>query len=223
MANDPEKHEALRLPVHERADYLTVVAAMLAADGVVDPAELAKLRELCKALELPVAEMGDVLANAEHPSPERVRTTLSRLRDSDLKFSLMTDCIFMAYADGRVAPEEEAEIRSLSDALGISMTQVAALRRYVEAVNQAVQGKVPPDRAKKLVGEAIASAASVGVPIGAIAVSGSVFGLSAAGITSGLAALGLGLGMATGVGVAVGIGIGSYFGVRWLYKRVLKA
>jgi len=58
-----------------------------------------------------------------------------------------------------------------------------------------------------------AKAASIGVPIAAIYLSGSVVGLSAAGITSGLAALGLGgvLGlssMVTGVGVAVVIGMG---------------
>jgi uncharacterized tellurite resistance protein B-like protein len=223
MPSEKKGHEALNLAVSERADYLTVVAAMLAADGVVDPAELAKLRELCKALELPATEMGEVLATADKPSPDRVRSTLTRMKNSDLKFALMTDCIFMAYADGRVVPEEEAEIASVSDALGISARQVASLRKYVEAVNKVVEGNLPADQAKKILGEAVAGTASVGVPVAAIAVSGSVFGLSAAGITSGLAALGLGFGMLTGLGVAIGIGVGSYAGVRWLYRKVASA
>lgn len=37
-----------------------------------------------------------------------------------------------------------------------------------------------------------------------------------------MAALGMGLGMTTDIGVAVGIGVASYFGVRWLAKKVTK-
>ncbi|MGR5378466.1 hypothetical protein [Vibrio harveyi] len=64
-----------------------------------------------------------------------------------------------------------------------------------------------------------AKAAAVGTPIAAIYLSGSVIGLSAAGMTSGLAALGMGgvLGlssMATGIGIVVLIGVGTYAGVK---------
>lgn len=64
-----------------------------------------------------------------------------------------------------------------------------------------------------------AGAAGAGIPIAALYLSGSVVGLSAAGITSGLAALGLGgvLGlssMVTGVGVLVLLGVATYGGVK---------
>ncbi|AWH20115.1 hypothetical protein [Stenotrophomonas sp. ZAC14D2_NAIMI4_6] len=66
-----------------------------------------------------------------------------------------------------------------------------------------------------------AKAAAVGTPLAAVYLSGSVIGMSAAGMTSGLATLGLGgiLGlssMATGIGVAVLIGVGTYAGIRKL-------
>lgn len=66
-----------------------------------------------------------------------------------------------------------------------------------------------------------AKAAGIGVPLGAVYISGSVVGMSAAGMTSGLASLGMGgiLGfssMATGIGVAVLLGIGAYQGVKFL-------
>jgi len=62
-------------------------------------------------------------------------------------------------------------------------------------------------------------ATAVGVPLAAIYLSGSIVGVSAAGITSGLASLGMGgvLGfssMFTGIGVAVLIGVGTYKGVK---------
>ena len=66
-----------------------------------------------------------------------------------------------------------------------------------------------------------AQAASVGVPVAAVYLSGSVTGLSAAGIASGLATLGLGglLGlsaMVSGIGVAIVAGGAAYKGVRWV-------
>ncbi len=69
--------------------------------------------------------------------------------------------------------------------------------------------------------EISAKAAAIGTPLAAVYLSGSVIGLSAAGITSGLAALGMGgilgfSGMVSGLGVAVLIGVGVYKGVRKL-------
>lgn len=52
----------------------------------------------------------------------------------------------------------------------------------------------------------MAGLGAVGIPVAGVYFSGSVIGLSAAGITSGLAALGLGLGMVPGIGVAIVIG-----------------
>lgn len=67
--------------------------------------------------------------------------------------------------------------------------------------------------------ELSAKAGAVGVPLGAVYLSGSVVGLSAAGMTSGLATLGMGgaLGlssMATGIGAAIVLGVVAYRGVK---------
>lgn len=67
-------------------------------------------------------------------------------------------------------------------------------------------------------------AAAVGVPIVAVYFSGSVVGLSAAGITSGLAALGFGgllrlSSMTTGVGTVIILGVMAYKGVRWILGK----
>ena len=75
------------------------------------------------------------------------------------------------------------------------------------------------DQIKKNFKEAMAKAGAVGVPMAAVYLSGSVIGVSAAGISSGLATLGMGgiLGfssMFTGIGVAVLLGVGAYKGVR---------
>jgi small-conductance mechanosensitive channel len=136
----------------------------------------------------------------------------------------MTDLLFMALADEKFVEAERREIRALADALNLTDPQLAALEKYVQAVLKAGKADgVGAEDFKKLGGDVAASLAATGIPIAAVAVSGTVFGLSAAGITSGLAALGLGLGMASGLGVAVAIGVGSFFSVRWLYRRVVGA
>jgi hypothetical protein len=115
------------------------------------------------------------------------------------------------------------EIGEIADTLGINSAQQSAIDRYVAAMLRANKTKgSEADGLKKLGGEVAAGLAAAGVPIAAVGMSGSAAGLGAAGITSGLAALGMGLGVATGIGVALGIGVASYFGVRWLSKKVMK-
>lgn len=74
---------------------------------------------------------------------------------------------------------------------------------------------------KKWVQTLAAKSAAVGVPLVAVYLSGSVIGLSAAGITSGLAALGFGglfglSAMVTGIGAVLVLGVAVYQIVRWL-------
>ncbi|WP_300379460.1 hypothetical protein [Clostridium sp.] len=72
---------------------------------------------------------------------------------------------------------------------------------------------------KKSMKDLAAKAGAVGVPLAAIYFSGSVVGMSAAGITSGLATLGMGgilgfSGMVTGIGMVVLLGVGTYKGIK---------
>ncbi|MCT7649150.1 hypothetical protein [Aliarcobacter butzleri] len=69
---------------------------------------------------------------------------------------------------------------------------------------------------EKSLKELSAKAAAAGTPLAAIYISGSVVGMSAAGITSGLATLGMGMGMTGGIAVVAIIGVLSYKGVKHL-------
>jgi uncharacterized tellurite resistance protein B-like protein len=218
---DDEKHPALQLPSEERAAYLRIVASLAAADGVVSDAEIAHLRGACGDLGLSEAEIGTVIAAAEEPDQAKLDEDLRLLRGSTLKFTLLSDLLFIAHADDTYSEEERNEVFAIGDALGINEGQRLAVNRYVAAMLKANRARgFEADDLKKLGGEVAAGLAATGVPIAAVAASGSVAGLSTAGITSGLAALGMGLGVTTGIGVVVGIGVASYFGVRWLAKKV---
>lgn len=71
---------------------------------------------------------------------------------------------------------------------------------------------------KEIVKEGAGVAAGATLPVGAVALAGEA-GLSAVGMTTGLAALGLGS-MATGIGVVALIGIGGYIGGKWVVGKL---
>lgn len=103
---------------------------------------------------------------------------------------------------------------------GLSNDEIDLAKSAVENDLKILNEDIDSDKVKEITKDLAAKAASVGLPIGAVYVSGSVAGLSAAGMTSGLATLGMGglLGlssMATGIGVAVLLGVGVYQGIKY--------
>ncbi|EJT2318116.1 hypothetical protein NVZ75_000059 [Campylobacter upsaliensis] len=145
-----------------------------------------------------------------------------------IMISLVKD-IFSIHASTTLSTEEGSIIQvSYPDFLqkhkeifGLSTDKMELARIAVENDFKILYENVDDDKIKQAAKDLAAKAASVGAPIGAIYLSGSVMGLSAAGMTSGLASLGMGgmLGlssMATGIGVAVLIGVGVYHGVKYL-------
>ena len=111
----------------------------------------------------------------------------------------------MLWLTQQFSDEEYQYILGIGEVLGITQEQVDAIKSIQE--NLAKIKDIPPnsERFKRLIKDSAAKLAGVGVPVGAIAASGTVFGLSAAGMTSGLAALGalVGGGMLAGAVIVV--------------------
>ncbi|HEX3598015.1 MAG TPA: hypothetical protein VHU80_23055 [Polyangiaceae bacterium] len=212
----PKTHEAHDIPLAERVDYLTIIASMAGADVSLAPEELGKLRELCRALELPEKETQQILDTAHRPT-KTVERHLDSLKSSPLRFTLISDCLSLAYADGEYAKSERAEIISLARSLDVNDEQLGALEECAKALNEAHAKDHPEDWKKK--GEKLGQKlAAVGIPIGAVGALSAV-GLSTAGISSGATALVLGLGLASGLGAVLGLSVGTVMGIRWLHDR----
>ncbi len=104
--------------------------------------------------------------------------------------------------------------------MGITQEQVDAIKSIQENLDKVKDIPSNSERFKQVIKESAANLAAVGVPITAIAASGSVFGLSATGITSGLAALGalVGGGMLVGAVIVVpAIALGAAYGAKKLF------
>lgn len=139
-----------------------------------------------------------------------------------LQFSLIKDILRIAKCtDDELQPREIEFINGIAQRYNITKEQVEFLDEAIILDKKILSGEVKDSEIINGMKDLAANAGAVGVPVLAVYMSGSAVGLSAAGITSGLASLGLGgvLGlssMVTGIGVAVLIGVGAYKGIRWI-------
>lgn len=137
-----------------------------------------------------------------------------------VKKSLIKD---MLYINRKINREEEWKdnqyIMELQKLLGIHEDQINIIYEAIINDEDILLMRKNDSEIEKSIKDMASKTAAVGVPLAAIYLSGSVVGISAAGITSGLATLGMGglLGfssMFTGIGVAVLLGIGTYKGLK---------
>ncbi|HXE72656.1 MAG TPA: TerB family tellurite resistance protein [Candidatus Nitrosotenuis sp.] len=166
----------------ERSDYLTMVASLAAADGQVDSAEVYALRELSLLFGLSPQARQQVLAICESP-PQDLSAVLERLAGSELRYSLLVDLATFAYSDGVLQPGEESEIRRFAEAMKVDAGHVEAVLRFAKVFHTALSTKdVQSDEFLQIARAARADLEKAGVPLRAVAVSGTMLGLARQGI-----------------------------------------
>lgn len=215
--------EEFRLAYVKMAVFLS-----LADDNEVDAGELAEIqllmtrlglaaparRQLWRFLAAPDGTPTDTLKELESLAPKGAWSVLA--------LSLLKDLIGVSQrrrADGTGATDRF--VVWMANQVDVRADQLALIEQAVAFDEALLSGKVKAKQLKVMGSALAAQAGAVGVPLVAIYLSGSVVGLSAAGMTSGLAALGLGglfglSSMVTGIGVVLVVGVGVYKLVRWI-------
>ncbi|WP_205500629.1 TerB family tellurite resistance protein [Rufibacter psychrotolerans] len=123
----------------EKGAYLGALATIASADGHVSEEELAFLRLIGEAAELPPNLQEEVESIAKNPSQISLQRCLDVLKGSPLRFSFVTDIISFAKADGDYSREEQQRIAEVSQYLGIDQKQFSILDQFVDKANQAQQ------------------------------------------------------------------------------------
>lgn len=229
------------MPAEVRTAYVCVVASQSMSDNQFDPQEVSGLYLLMTRLGLDASQRRDVRAAMGPEGPplmELVERVMSMVDGEDkkaLSFSIVKDLILIAQVDEKYDIEEQKNVAAV--AKHIYGDEAAKYIKFAEEVVEQDRSMLKGELSEKQIIEygkkLSATAAALGIPAVAVYFSGSVIGLSAAGITSGLAALGLGgitaLGlssMMTGIGVLVLIGVGTFCVVHYaldIPKRETKA
>lgn len=152
---------------------------------------------------------------------KEIEDNMAKNRLHEVHISLMKEAINLFRAQKEIKPyikgayKEEKKFIDLQSILNVSDDEISLIEDSIINDEKIFMDRnVSDDKIKELFTDMAGKAAAVGVPLAAVYLTGTV-GFSAAGLTSGLAALGMGgvLGfssMVTGIGVALVIGVVSY-------------
>ncbi|NKQ37341.1 MAG: hypothetical protein HF973_17210 [Chloroflexi bacterium] len=222
MSKEQITHPLANYSENEQIAYLSTLSAICYVDKKFTDEEKRQLDALLNQLQISDAGKAAIYSSIfdlQHEDKLAHLETVQSLDSTELKYTLISDLYLFALSDAEFTDEENQYILEIGEILGITQEQIDAIRSVQE--NLAKIKDIPPNskKAKQIVKDSAAKLAGVGVPVAAIAASGSVAGLSAAGMTSGLAALGalVGSGMLAGTVVVVpALAIGSAYGVKKL-------
>lgn len=148
-----------------------------------------------------------------------VNTLKTKVQSSHIKsvmFSLIKDLINVYYSCNENRSREFEFLNEYRDIFGVTEEDINLAFTAVETDHKMLDEDLDDTQIEKIMKEMLYKAGAAGVPLAAIYISGSVVGMSAAGITSGLATLGLGLGMTGGLVVVGLISIATYKGLKHL-------
>jgi len=211
--------------------YTRILAAQALADQQLDSKEFSDLYVFMAQIGLDAAARDQVrksLVNQDTADIIKMADqVISKVKPDEqnvIKFSIIKDLIRVSRMDGQISPEEMKNVRTIAKHLYNSDEKAGQIIEFAEKAieydEKLLIGKLTAEEFTKGAKNLAVTAASIGVPITAVYFSGSVIGLSAAGIIAGLTELGLGgiLGfssLVTGIGVVVIMGIVTFKLVKW--------
>ena len=228
MSEEQKKHPLEEYSENEQIAYLSILSAICYVDKEFGDKEKHQLDVLLAQLKISDAGKAKICSSAFNIHQEDKLVNLEEIQNlgnTELKYTLISDLCLFSLVDSKFTDEEYQYTLGIGEVLGITQEQVDAIKSIQENLYKIKDVPSNSERFKQVIKDSASKLAGVGVPIGAIAASGSVFGLSAAGITSGLAALGalVGGGMLVGAVIVVpAIALGTAYGVRKLFDRVWK-
>lgn len=211
-----EHFDIKQLSDEQRVTFYGALFAMAAIDDQVQREELELIYEVLETDGLTNEASRKLYTYAIEPPILRDYLGAFSEAPEAVRHALMLNLVEVALSDYLLPEAEQEALTEAQRMLGVNDEQRAAMERYAEEVRRVRERGIDDNYAADAVKSAVSGMTAVGIPIAAVVYSGSVVGLSAAGITSGLAALGLGLGMIPGIGVAILIGTGIFMGLNYL-------
>lgn len=232
---DEYKEEKQLVSINEMSEALkvaylkSVINMAFANDDLIDDKEFAEILLLMTRLELTADSRFIVRSYMSSiasltPLDQLIAQIDSECPDGQIKslhISLVKDLINLYFSTGGREIGSFAFLQNNRNLLKVSDDEIELAVMAIKNDHNMLKDDFTDDQVINALKTLSAKAAAVGTPLAAVYLSGSVVGMSAAGLTSGLATLGMGgmLGlssMATGIGVAVLIGVVAYKGMRRL-------
>ncbi len=215
------------MPIEIQMAYLKIIINFLLSDDeVIDEKELGQLYSLITRLKISITNRHDLLLYQTNKEDTETLTeimcnSLDELAQQEIIYSLAKDLINIHMQTKGNDYNSSSFIMEFAKRNKITNDQLELFITAINNDNKIYDDNIDDKGLEKGFTAIATSAATVGVPLAALYFSGSVIGLGAAGITSGLSALGLGglfglSGMVTGIGAVVLIGVGANKGIKYL-------
>jgi uncharacterized tellurite resistance protein B-like protein len=151
----------------EKTAYLSAIAALATADRQASAPEAEFLQRLAQQAGLSDAATRQVLTAADSADNSTVQQSLDQLKSSDLRYSLVTDLISLARADGTYSAGEEEMVSKMAAYLGINPEQKQTLESVVDQAASVPHDAQDPGKQGFLssIGDKLSN---VGIPKGAL-------------------------------------------------------
>lgn len=121
----------------EKGAYLGAIASLATADHVASDEEIGHIRELCDAARLSEIQKEYVIRAATELTGKDLERCLDVLKNSRLRYSLVTDLIAFAKSDGSYTPDEERNISNMAKYLGLDSKQFSLLDQFTDKASEA--------------------------------------------------------------------------------------
>ncbi|MCT0161122.1 hypothetical protein [Lactiplantibacillus pentosus] len=157
---------------------------------------------------------------------DQLQSQINEATNDILSKSLMKDLLSIVNQKASQSIDDwqaDGYLAQLAESLDLSVEEVDVLVTSIHHDQLILDQRLNDTQIKKQTKDLAAKAAAVGIPLTALYFSGTV-GVSAAGITSGLASLGFGgllgfSGMVSGIGIIILAGTATYKGVEFFTGR----
>jgi uncharacterized tellurite resistance protein B-like protein len=130
----------------EKGAYLGAIASLATADHSASEEELRHISELADAAAISGTQKEMVLRAATEMSREELQRFLEILRESELRFSLVTELIAFAKSDGNYDAQEKNTIENIASQLRISQNQFSLLDHFV---TRSGEEKIPAEESQQ--------------------------------------------------------------------------
>jgi uncharacterized tellurite resistance protein B-like protein len=127
----------------EKGAYLGAIASIATADREASEEEIAHIEHLCDAAQLSQQQKEYVVRAATELTGEDLTHCLDVLKNSELRYSLVTDLIAFAKADGNYSGEEEKKVQEIAKYLGVGEKQFSLLDQFTD---RAAASDAPPEQ-----------------------------------------------------------------------------
>ena len=116
----------------EKGAYLGAVASIATADRQASQEELEYISALCDTADVSEPQKEAVIKAATELSGEELTRCLDILKNSDLKYSLVTEIIAFAKSDNSYSEPEQQRVKNISQYLGVDQKQFSLLDEFTD-------------------------------------------------------------------------------------------